>query len=140
MRLRSSFGLLIALYQTFEASADAPLASPSSDLTSTIDTIYAHDVHDAAQNPLQMGSMSPKDMFHSSRHRQEKAHLLKRMARKHGKWNPSHPRYRLLDALYGYSRYRDQNMAELDRWRGLYKAVGKKQRKVNTSASIFSHG
>ena len=132
MRLRSSLGLLIVLYQRFGASADDPLAQPFSDLTLSVDTIYAHDVHDAAQNPLLMGSMSAKDTLDSPRHRQEKAHLMKRMVRKHGKWTPSHPRYRLLDALYGYSRYRDQSMVGLDRWRDLYKNIGKKQKKVSS--------
>jgi hypothetical protein len=84
-----------------------------------------------AQDPLSMGAMPSNGARHSPRHRQEKAHLLKRMARKSGKWGTSHPRYRLLEALWGYSRYKKRNMAELDRWRNLYKRVGKKQKQVS---------
>ncbi|KAF6823976.1 methyltransferase domain-containing protein [Colletotrichum plurivorum] len=66
----------------------------------------------------------------SPRHEQEKKNLLKRMSKSHGKWDTNHPRSRLLDALFGYSRYKPRHMAELDRWRGLYKHVSKAQKKV----------
>ncbi|KAF2624475.1 N2227-domain-containing protein [Macroventuria anomochaeta] len=66
----------------------------------------------------------------SPRHRQEKAHLLKRMDRKTGKWGTIHPRYRLLEALYGFTKYRERNMAELDRWRSMYGNVVKAQKKT----------
>jgi hypothetical protein len=84
-----------------------------------------------AQDPIHMDVMPPSGGQSSPRHRQEKVHLLKRMDRKSGKWGTSHPRYRLLEALWGYSRYRGRNMADLDKWRTLYKSVGKKQKKVS---------
>jgi carnosine N-methyltransferase len=83
-----------------------------------------------AQDTLMMGAMPPNDLNDSPRHRQEKAHLMKRMNKKSGKWGTSHPRYRLLEALWGYTKYRERHMAELDRWRSLYRSVGKKQKKV----------
>jgi hypothetical protein len=55
---------------------------------------------------------------------------MKRMRRNEGKWGSSHPRYRLLEALFGFIKYRERNMAELDRWRHLYKSVPRKQKQV----------
>jgi hypothetical protein len=73
--------------------------------------------------------------------------LMKRMDRKHGKWGTIHPRHRLLEALFGFTKYRETSMAELQRcmaelqrWRDQYKNVGKKQRKVYALGSaIMSH-
>lgn len=96
----------------------------------TIDADLAQDGIPNTQEPMGFGAMHEPNAMSFARHRQEKAHLLKRMDRKHGKWSSSHPRYRLLEALYGYSKYRDTNMAELDRVRGLYKNVSKAQKKV----------
>ncbi|KAF1850096.1 N2227-domain-containing protein [Cucurbitaria berberidis CBS 394.84] len=83
-----------------------------------------------AQGPLSIGSMPPSEAFDSARHRQEKAHLMKRMDRKNGKWGTSHPRYRLLEALFGFNNYTERNMVELGRWRSLYNNVGKKQKRI----------
>ncbi|KZL83574.1 hypothetical protein CI238_08944 [Colletotrichum incanum] len=66
----------------------------------------------------------------SPRHEQEKKNLLKRMSKSHGKWDTNHPRHRLLEALFGFSRYKPRQMAELDRWKGLYKHVSKAQKAV----------
>lgn len=85
-----------------------------------------------AQDTMSMGAMLPSSWVPSPRHRQEKAHLMKRMDRKSGKWTTNHPRYRLLEALWAYTRYRERQMAELDRWRSLYKSVSKKQMKART--------
>lgn len=63
---------------------------------------------------------------------------MKRMDRKHGKWGPTHPRYRLLEALFGFSKYRERNLAELNRWRSLYKNVSKKQKQVRLTDSVIS--
>ncbi|KAK4107999.1 N2227-domain-containing protein [Canariomyces notabilis] len=52
------------------------------------------------------------------------------MSRKHGKWNEHHPRYRLLEALRGFSHYAQTQRTELDRLRGLYNHVSKKQKAV----------
>lgn len=84
----------------------------------------------AVQNPLMMGAMPSGHVPRTARHRHEKAHLMKRMDRKSGKWTTNHPRYRLLEALWAYTRYRERHMAELDRWRTLYKSVSKKQMKT----------
>jgi carnosine N-methyltransferase len=90
----------------------------------------AIDNAQVAQDPLTMGAMPPSDVDDASRHRREKLQLLKRMDKKSGRWGTSHPRYRLLEALWAYTKYRESHMAELDRWRSLYKSVGKQQKKV----------
>lgn len=63
---------------------------------------------------------------------------MQRMSRKTGKWNTSHPRYRLLEALFGFTKYRERNIAELDRWRSMYSNVKKVQKKVNSRKSVKS--
>jgi hypothetical protein len=70
----------------------------------------------------------------SPRDRLEKVHLMKRMGRNQGKWSSSHPRYRLLDALHGFVKYRERNMADVDRWRKMYKSVSKKQKHVRAKS------
>jgi carnosine N-methyltransferase len=90
----------------------------------------AIDNAQVAQDPLIMGAMPPSDVGDASRHRREKLQLLKRMDKKSGRWGTSHPRYRLLEALWAYTRYHESHMAELDRWRSLYGSVGKQQKKV----------
>ncbi|KAL0941334.1 methyltransferase domain-containing protein [Colletotrichum truncatum] len=66
----------------------------------------------------------------SPRHEQEKKNLLKRMSKSHGKWDTNHPHHRLLEALFGYTRYKPRQMAELDRYKDLYKYVSSAQKKV----------
>lgn len=75
----------------------------------------------------------------SPRQEQEKKNLLKRMSKSHGKWDTNHPRHRLLEALFGFSRYKPRQMAELDRWKGLYKHVSKAQRAVSLMAPRYFH-
>ncbi|OHE93431.1 hypothetical protein CORC01_11296 [Colletotrichum orchidophilum] len=67
----------------------------------------------------------------SPRHDQEKKSLMKRMSKSHGKWDITHPRHRLLNTLVGFERYKARQMAELNRWKGLYKHVSKTQRAVS---------
>jgi hypothetical protein len=122
---------ILANYWTSVIAADSSQAATSEEIAHTIAPISAHELLDSIRNPLQMGAMPSRDISDSSRHRQEEAHLVKRMDRKNGKWNLSHPRYRLLEALFSYSKYRDSNIAELDRWRNLYKNVGKQQKNVS---------
>lgn len=81
---------------------------------------------DAPQDPLHFGSMEALD----KRQRVEHVHLIKRLDRQAGKWNANHPRYRLLEAMYSYVSYKDRNMAELDRWKNLYKNLSRKQKAV----------
>lgn len=136
MRVQVASGLLFlagfGALAGAEISSTAAAATPDF-VTASGDVVYDgnadNPIHGTAENPhpLQMGAMPPPE---SPRHRQEKAHLMKRMSRKHGAWNTAHPRYRLLEALYGYTKYRERNLAELDRWRSLYSNVGKAQKKV----------
>ncbi|KAL4863510.1 hypothetical protein BDV12DRAFT_177438 [Aspergillus spectabilis] len=56
--------------------------------------------------------------------------LQQRLSKSTGTWDKSHPRHRLLTALWGFSRYKERNLAEVNRWRDLYKHVSKPQKKV----------
>ncbi|KAI4955059.1 hypothetical protein J4E86_006371 [Alternaria arbusti] len=118
------------------ALANVGTSSGESQAHATSNTLNADEVKIAmdnaqvAQDPLMMGAMPPSDNSASRRHRREKLQLLKRMDKKSGKWGTSHPRYRLLEVLWAYTRYRERHMAELDRWRSLYKSVSKKQKKT----------
>jgi hypothetical protein len=120
-----------------ESSSTAVSTGTPNIATTLEDVVYNNNADDAV-NPLQMGSMAT---FDSPRHRQEKAHLMKRMSRKHGTWNTVHPRYRLLEALYGFSKYRERNLAELNRWRSMYSNVSKAQKKVcfTTRSKTYIH-
>lgn len=69
----------------------------------------------------------------SLRHEKEKTELLQRLSRGTGKWDSSHPRHRLLDALYGFRKYFDRNMDEVKRWKKLYKGVSRQQKKVGVA-------
>lgn len=106
------------------------LRTPFDDVDDKVEASIEHREAQLAQDLLIMGSMISSDPHESPRHRHEKAHLMKRMDPIHGKWSSTHPRYRLLEALFGFMKYRERNMAELDRWRKLYKNVGKQQKKV----------
>ncbi|KAF4981172.1 hypothetical protein FZEAL_2972 [Fusarium zealandicum] len=64
------------------------------------------------------------------RHVEIKKKLMKNMARGWGTWNNQHPRNRLLDALYGFSKYHERQKADLDRLEGFYKHVNKAQRSL----------
>ena len=56
--------------------------------------------------------------------------LLQRLDRGRGKWDASHTRHRLLDALYGFSKYFDRNVEDVRRWKKLYNGVSRQQKKV----------
>ncbi|KAF5510426.1 Carnosine N-methyltransferase [Colletotrichum siamense] len=75
----------------------------------------------------------------SQRHEQEKRNLMKRMSKSHGKWDTNHPRHRLMEALFGFSRYKARQMAELNRWKDLYTHVPKTQKRVLEKAIGYSH-
>lgn len=47
-----------------------------------------------------------------------------------GKWDSTHPRYRLLTALKAYLLYKPRSAADIDKWRNSYKKIPKKQRSV----------
>jgi hypothetical protein len=127
--------LLLAACLATAAAADHD-TTPGQPAIPTIKPILAQDGVPDVQDPMNFGAMPEHNAMVSARHRQERAHLLKRLDRKHGKWTSSHPRYRLLEALYGFSKYRDTNMAELNRVRGLYKNVSKSQKKVSDDWSL----
>ncbi|KAF2825472.1 N2227-domain-containing protein [Ophiobolus disseminans] len=129
MRLSISLGLIASIFAIGAAAGNAD-ATPTSDNNQVADATYAQDALNEAQDPLQMGAMLSSGMEDFTRYRQEKVHLLKRMNQKQGNWGTSHPRYRLMEALFGFTKYRERSMAELDRWRGLYKNVGKKQKRT----------
>ncbi|QPC76725.1 hypothetical protein HYE68_007477 [Fusarium pseudograminearum] len=76
--------------------------------------------------PLEEASETPS----TPRHVEANKKLTKAMAKGWGNWNAHHPRHRLLDALYGYSRYYERQKAELGRLEGLYKHVSKAQRSL----------
>jgi len=139
--MKSSLLLFLAgLSSVALSNAGTPSGESQAHATSNIpsaDEVHiAMDDAQAAQDPLMMGAMPPSDNGASPRHRREKLQLLKRMDKKSGRWGTSHPRYRLLEALWAYTRYRERHMAELDRWRGLYKSVSKKQKKVGRTCAL----
>ncbi|TWU76117.1 hypothetical protein ED733_007857 [Metarhizium rileyi] len=69
----------------------------------------------------------------ASRHDIEKERLLSTIAKDYGTWSSNHPRHRLLDALHGFSKYYEQQRADIDRLRGLYKYASKFQKKARFS-------
>jgi hypothetical protein len=137
MRLSWTLGLLVGPW-TAVLAADNHQTTTSEEVAITAEPIFAQNELHIAQNLMQMGAMIVANVPNTPRHRQEKAHLMKRMSRKHGKWGPSHPRYRLLEALSGFKNYRARSIAELERWGDLYKNVGKNQKKVGLLEALTS--
>ncbi|KAK4035246.1 carnosine N-methyltransferase [Parachaetomium inaequale] len=70
----------------------------------------------------------PLKRANAERHLKEKERLLQRLDRKHGTWNEHHAQHRLLEALRGFSAYAETQQAELNRLKGLYSHVPKKQK------------
>ncbi|TGJ65954.1 hypothetical protein EYR41_009888 [Orbilia oligospora] len=64
------------------------------------------------------------------RAKDEKRRLLKELSRAHGKWGDQHPRKKLLDALFSYSRYFERNIPDVNRWRQLYSHVSSKHKRL----------
>lgn len=71
----------------------------------------------------------------TEQHLRAREGLLQRMSRKHGTYNEQHPRYRLFEALRGYSAYAQTHQAELNRLKGLYRHVSKKQKAVSAGGA-----
>ncbi|CBF84632.1 uncharacterized protein ANIA_11151 [Aspergillus nidulans FGSC A4] len=99
-------------------------------------------------NPVSNSSVPSID--HNTRQNTEYVRLQSRLDRTSGTWGASHPRHRLLMALYGFSRYKERSSAEVKRWRDLYKHVPKSQkqlvervigytRKLNTVEHLYDH-
>lgn len=53
-------------------------------------------------------------------------------------WSSTHPRHRLLDALFGFQSYYERQQTELERFRGLYKHVSRKHKTVKATHSPFN--
>ncbi|XWW96222.1 hypothetical protein V2A60_004195 [Cordyceps javanica] len=68
-----------------------------------------------------------QEIVKGSPHEAEKERLLKSLQRDHT-WSSSHPRHRLLDALFGFQNYYERQQVELERFRGLYKHLSKKHK------------
>ncbi|CAG7921062.1 unnamed protein product [Penicillium olsonii] len=64
----------------------------------------------------------------------EHSRLLQSLERSNGKWDSSHPRHRLLTALYGFTKYKDGSQSDINRWKDLYKKVPKRQKLLLESA------
>ncbi|KAK4148735.1 N2227-like protein-domain-containing protein [Chaetomidium leptoderma] len=75
----------------------------------------------------------------TERHLKEKERLLQRLDKKQGTWNEHHPRHRLLEALRGFSAYAETQQTELDRLKGLYSHVSKKQKRLLEREVKYSH-
>jgi hypothetical protein len=125
--------LSCATYKVLGKASDASTEAAAVTVTAfrtpdNVDRVFIDEAGLPAQDPMQIGAMPPTG---SPRQRQEKAHLMKRMDRKSGKWTSTHPRYRLLEALYSFSRYRERNLVELKRWRDMYSNVKSKQKQVS---------
>lgn len=67
-----------------------------------------------------------------SRYEDEHGRLLDRVGRNSAQWDNKHPRWKLLEALHGFDRYKDITVAEIDRFEGLYKHVPRNHKKVRT--------
>lgn len=136
MLITSTLLLAAGLTSLAGASDVSSTSAPTAGVTpseASIEVEYDVNNENAAHDPLQMGGMDPSE---SPRHRQEKAHLMKRMDRKTGKWDRIHPRNRLLEALYGFTKYRERNMVELEKWRSMYRNVGKAQKKARFTVTF----
>ncbi|KAJ6076774.1 hypothetical protein N7499_008755 [Penicillium canescens] len=69
---------------------------------------------------------------------EEHSRLLRSLQRSSGKWDSSHPRYRLLTALHGFTQHENSTQSELNRWRYLYKKAPKHQRRLLDSAINYT--
>lgn len=67
-----------------------------------------------------------------SRQDVEKARLMDTLQRDKKSWSTSHPRHRLLDALFGFQNYRERQQVELNRLRGLYKLTTRTQKTASS--------
>lgn len=125
----SAAGLaVLSLLPGTSASPDA--ADPVADNFSDSSTGSMEDpmlkVHQVILTVQEVG-LPPPD---TPRHREEKKALMRRMSKKTGTWNGSHPRWRLLTALHGFYRYEERQQADLGKWRGYYAHLQPKQREL----------
>lgn len=112
---------------------DLPFISPRglrSDQYPETDTILGTNVLQDISYKVQPYNTTSQYSVPLSTHNEEHTRLLQKLERSSGKWDTTHPRHRLLTALHGYTRYKDKNLAEVDRLRNLYKNVPKRQRTV----------
>ncbi|OAA53374.1 N2227-like protein [Cordyceps fumosorosea ARSEF 2679] len=84
-----------------------------------------HDSEDAID--LLESFRRAQEPVKGSRHEAMKVRLLQSLQRDRN-WSSAHPRHRLLDALYGFQSYYERQQVELERFRGLYKHLGRKHK------------
>lgn len=94
---------------------------------------------DADQGQLVQGASivttwDPQWQSRESSHEEERARLLGRIDRGNSQWDDKHPRWKLLEALHGFDRYKEITTAEIDRFEGLYKHVPMHHKKVRARA------
>ncbi|KAL4738231.1 N2227-like protein-domain-containing protein [Aspergillus similis] len=137
------FWLLLLAYATMAKLVEGPNPAPWEEVSQVIVPNITIDSNAVPDLPVP----SPD---HNRRQKREYVRLQSRLSRTSGTWGPSHPRHRLLMALYGFTRYKERNLAEVKRWRDLYKHVpkGQKQlvervigytRKLNMVKHLFEH-
>ncbi|KAF4312315.1 hypothetical protein GTA08_BOTSDO12274 [Botryosphaeria dothidea] len=68
----------------------------------------------------------------------EESRLMQTLQKSKGKWDSTHPRYRLLTALKAYLLYKPRSAADIDKWRNSYKKIPKKQRSLVESKIRYS--
>jgi SAM-dependent methyltransferase len=89
---------------------------------------------DANQQPLVGSYFDPQLESCGSEPLAEYTRLLHRIERSAGKWNDRHPRWRLLEALDGFDRYRQIVGEEINRFEALYSHVPQEQKQVRFEA------
>ncbi|KAK4237253.1 carnosine N-methyltransferase [Achaetomium macrosporum] len=106
-----------------EASAEGLRGVDASDPQYLVYQIRQMEVVLAEDTPLSAN-------LHTERHVREKQMLLQRLDKKEGVRNEHHPRHRLLEALRGFLVYAETQQTELNRLKGLYSHVSKKQKSL----------
>ncbi|KAM3446915.1 hypothetical protein MY3296_009221 [Beauveria thailandica] len=111
-------------------SGDA-MAKVKSTVASTeifADQIPSQTMHDSEDAIDMLESFRrAQEPIKGSRHESEKERLLQSLRRDRN-WSSTHPRHRLLDALFGFQSYYERQQVELERFRGLYKHLSKKHK------------
>jgi len=75
----------------------------------------------------------------SARHVEEKKRLLASLERNEEDWTVNHPRYRLLQALHGFVRYKERYQNQVKGWVNEYESLPEAQKKVEKQHYTFFH-
>jgi hypothetical protein len=94
---------------------------------------------DADQQPLAASHFDSHFGSCGSELEAEHTRLLRRAERSAGKWNDRHPRWRLLEALDGFDRYRQIVGEEINRFEALYSHVSPEQKQVRLEAQVVNN-